>query len=89
MDNVLRRSLIPNVEKYLFDCPGCGQTHFFYREPPLEWNGSWSHPTLNRILVFGDSDHRCIFSMVEGQMYFGRECHHKLADKQAKMIPWE
>ena len=89
MDNVLRRSLVKNVEKYLFECPGCGQMHFFYDEKPLVWNHSWSHPTLNHILVFGTQERRCIFAMIKGEIHFSKECHHQYADKVRPMIPWE
>jgi hypothetical protein len=88
VDNVLRRSLIKEREKYLFECPGCGHPHYF-TIPPWVWNKSWDYPTLSHTIIVDTPDRRCVFAMVDGCMCFDKSCHHQYAGRVVPMIPWD
>lgn len=87
--SVLFRSPIPDQEKYLFDCPGCGLVHYFYNQQPLVWNGSIDAPTIDHILIFGTKKKPCRLTLIDGIIMYDERCFHRLAGKSANMTEWD
>ncbi len=79
---------------YLFHCPGCEHSHPFEvecAERGWSWNGSLEKPTFAPSLLCNPDSpaHRCHSFVVDGQIQFLTDCHHKLAGKTVDLPDWE
>lgn len=82
--------------KFLFNCAGCGQIHWFQTEGSPKWtfNGDFERPTLSPSLLVtwpqseGKRDGVCHFFVKDGQMQFLGDCTHGNAGKTLEMPDW-
>lgn len=79
---------------YLFDCPGCLQSHIFYTErsnagPAWGFNQNLEKPTFNPSLIchWGNESgpQVCHFFVTGGNIQFLSDCTHAMAGKTTQL----
>ena len=86
--------LTPDHAEFLFQCPGCGNSHWFKTvgSPPVwSFNGDMDEPTISpSILVSGDHDGKfvCHSFVAAGMIRFLSDCTHPLAGQTVEIPDW-
>lgn len=81
----------PDVEDYVFHCPGCGSGHRVRAKGPRpcwEWNGSMDQPTFRPSLLIrwgSPKEHVCHSFITEGRIEFLSDSTHELAGRTVEI----
>lgn len=77
---------------YIFDCPGCGCSHWLNTNPKYgaawQLSGGVDKPTVSPSILVNPVDHRnrCHFFIKNGQMQYLNDCHHNLKNRTVDMV---
>lgn len=83
----------PNIEEYMFRCPGCGGAHMIRTKgdrPCWTWNGDVEKPTCSPSLLVGHgTSYQCHSFISDGKIQFLGDCWHDLRGQTVDIPEWE